>query len=285
MAPVHYIKAMGDAYRALGRSAPIVDAVDHHPYPNPERIQQGVQAGYDWPGIGIPDLTRLYQAWEDAFGGTAQPTFKSTARLILAEVGWQAAILAQHASLYVGVENNPTVDEPTQARFYRELIAYIACDPLVVRLLMFHLVDEKELGAEAGGGGWQSGMMRRDLSKREAYDSVAGAVGGGCAAGARAWSPASNVVGASARSTTVVRGKQKFSQVLFSATEGMRWTLQVKKGTKVLLSKSGSTETTARDMLAGQDIPRKIGGAKFTLIMTAAMNPSRKSLLTGTVAK
>lgn len=285
MAPVHYIKAMGDAYRALGRSAPIVDAVDHHPYPNPERIQQGVQAGYDWPGIGIPDLPRLYQAWQDAFGGTAQPTFSSTARLILAEVGWQAAILPQHAGLYVGVENNPTVDEPTQARFYRELIGYIACDPLVARLLMFHLVDEKELGAEAGGGGWQSGMMRRDLSKRDAYASVAGAVGGGCAAGARSWSPAANVVGASARSTTVVRGKQKFSQVLFSAAEGMSWTLQIKKGAKVLLSKRGSTETTARDMLAGQDIPRKIGGAKYTLIMTAAMNPARKSLLTGTVAK
>lgn len=293
MSPVHYLKAMGDAYRALGRATPILDLVDHHPYPNPERIQQGIQAGYDWPGIGVPDLPRLYQAFEDAFGGTGQPTFRTTTRSVLAEVGWQAAVLPQLAGLYVGAENNPTVDEPTQARFYRELIGFISCDPLVTRLLMFHLIDERELGAEAGGGGWQSGMMRRDLSKREAYASVAGAVGGGCAGGARSWSPATGVMGASASSTTVVRGKQKFSQVLFSAEEGMSWTLvvtkSVKKGkkttTSTVLSRSGSTDTTARDMLAGQDVPVKIGGGRFTLTMTAELNSARKTTLTGTVAK
>jgi hypothetical protein len=82
-----------------------------------------------------------------------------------------------------------------------------------------------------------------------------------------------------------VRGKQKFTQVLFSADEGMSWQLVVKSGAKTLLSKSGSTDTTARNMLAGQDVPKKIGGAKYTLTMTAATNPSRKSVLTGTVAK
>jgi hypothetical protein len=291
--PVLYIAELGKAYKALGRSTPVMDAFDFHPYPNPDRIQQGVQAGYDWPNAGMPDLPRLYQAFEDAFGGSGQPTFRSSLRMRLNEAGWQAAVPAQFGSHYVGTENNPTVDEPTQARFYRDLIGYVSCDPLVVQLLLFHLVDEKELGAEAGGGGWQSGMMRADLSKRDSYAAVASAVGSGCVGGQRSWSPASGVVGGAGRSATVVRGKQKFSQVLFSAEEGVSWTLaitkKVKKGkkttTSTLLSKSGSTDTTARDVLAGQAVPKEVGGATYTLTLTAVASPSRVTKLTGTVAR
>ena len=76
VSPVRFINAVGAAYRASGRSLPIMDNVALHPYPNVNT--DAPEKGYSWPNAGVPNLDRAQQAFWDAFNGTAQPTFKET---------------------------------------------------------------------------------------------------------------------------------------------------------------------------------------------------------------
>jgi len=58
--PVRFVRYLGQAYRASGRSAPIMDAFSFHPYPN--RNSDAPAKGYAWPNIGLVNLDRLKQA-------------------------------------------------------------------------------------------------------------------------------------------------------------------------------------------------------------------------------
>src|SRR5919205_1214542 len=78
--PVRFIHDLGVAYRASGRTRPIMDELAFHPYPNPSSADDPLFEGYQWPNAGVPNLARIKQAVWDAFAGTAQPTF--------AEAGW-----------------------------------------------------------------------------------------------------------------------------------------------------------------------------------------------------
>src|ERR671927_1973947 len=78
--PVRFIHDLGVAYRASGRTRPIMDELAFHPYPNPSSGDDPLLEGYQWPNAGVPNLARIKQAVWDAFAGTAQPTF--------AEAGW-----------------------------------------------------------------------------------------------------------------------------------------------------------------------------------------------------
>jgi hypothetical protein len=71
--PVRFLQAMGAAYRASGRTRPLMDELSVHCYPNANT--DPLLRGYAWPNIGCVNLVRLKQAVWDAFNGTAQPTF------------------------------------------------------------------------------------------------------------------------------------------------------------------------------------------------------------------
>ena len=71
--PVRFLQAMGAAYRASGRSLPLMDELSVHCYPNVNT--DSLSRGYPWPGVGCVNFDRLKQAVWDAFNGTAQPTF------------------------------------------------------------------------------------------------------------------------------------------------------------------------------------------------------------------
>lgn len=71
--PVRFLQAMGAAYRASGRSRPLMDELSVHCYPNANT--DALSRGYQWPNIGCVNFDRLKQAVWDAFNGTAQPTF------------------------------------------------------------------------------------------------------------------------------------------------------------------------------------------------------------------
>lgn len=73
--PVHFIHDVGAAYRASARKAPLMDEVGFHPYPNPNSSDDPPAKGYQWPNAGLTQLSRLQQAFWDAFHGTGQPTF------------------------------------------------------------------------------------------------------------------------------------------------------------------------------------------------------------------
>src|ERR671931_866802 len=157
--PIRFLKEVGDAYRASGRTKPIADDLSVHCYPNVNTDSPSV--GYLWPKVGCVNLDRLKQAWWDAFHGTAQPVFRESGgsgdgpfvRIFVDEVGYQARIAPDKTGLYNGRENVPLVDEATQGSYYAQLIALMACDPDVVLLNFFHAVDEHSLAA------WQSGVV------------------------------------------------------------------------------------------------------------------------------
>ncbi len=155
--PIRFLKEVGDAYRASGRTKPIADDLSVHCYPNVNTDAPSV--GYVWPKVGCVNLERFKQAWWDAFHGTAQPVFREGGdtrtgpfvRIFVDEVGYQARIAPEKAALYSGGENVPLLDETTQGTYYAQLIALMACDPDVALLNFFHAVDETNLAA------WQSG--------------------------------------------------------------------------------------------------------------------------------
>ena len=69
--PVRFLAALGAAYRASGRTEPIMDAFSFHAYPRANTDTPFV--GYEWPNAGMPNFDRVKQALWDAFNGTGQP--------------------------------------------------------------------------------------------------------------------------------------------------------------------------------------------------------------------
>src|SRR5262249_41858326 len=109
------------------------------------------------------------------------------------EFGWQVAIDGSLVGRYTGSENVPTVTEDQQAQFYNDLVRTLSCDPTVADLMVFHMIDEVDLGR------FQSGVLRVDGSARSSFASVAGAIAaaGQCAT-LHQWTHTNGVVGAAA---------------------------------------------------------------------------------------
>ena len=174
--PIRFLEEIGEAYRASGRTKPIADEVSIHCYPNLNTDAPTV--GYAWPKIGCANFDRFKQAWWDAFHGTAQPLFQEAGdtgagpyvHIYVDEVGYQAKIAPEKASLYTGAENVPAIDEATQGSYYAQLIAMMACDPNVALLNFFHAVDETSLPA------WQSGLVLPDGTRRASFATVKNAI-------------------------------------------------------------------------------------------------------------
>ncbi|MGH2972120.1 MAG: hypothetical protein ACRDNM_07310 [Gaiellaceae bacterium] len=163
-APIPFILGVGAAYRASGRTKPIMDQMSIHPYPNPNRPTDGPGIGYaNTSFFGVPNLDRVKQAVYDAFHGTAQPTTLNGLTFRIDELGWQTDTTAY--SQYYHQENVAVVSEETQASFVRQAIQrYFACDPTVTDVEWFLLVDEqtrdgRDQTGKYIGGGWQSGLL------------------------------------------------------------------------------------------------------------------------------
>lgn len=199
--PVLFIKQFAEAYKASGRQTPILDIVAHHPYPDVQDTDPP-EKGYKWPNVGVPNLDRIKQAMWDGFIGTAQPIFPDetsglltdapgkplphpsslstfaahgehavtnpmTAKFKIDEIGWQTAIIDSKKSLYTGAENVATIDEATQASFYAaRMWRYYLCDDLINEALIFHIIDEQNLG------GFQSGVEWFDHSRKASYAAL-----------------------------------------------------------------------------------------------------------------
>jgi hypothetical protein len=162
--PLVFLRDVGKAYRASGRTLPIMDQLSIHPYPNPSAPTSPPNVGYPDPNrFGIPDLARVKQAVWDAFNGTAQPTTLNGLTFRIDEVGWQTD--TSKYKQYVNPENVRVVSEQTQANDIRTMVTkYFACDPTVTDVELFLLVDEiyrngRDANGVVRGGGWQSGLM------------------------------------------------------------------------------------------------------------------------------
>ena len=153
--PTTFIADLGLAYRATGRTTPIMDAFGFHPYGDTSS-QAPTFAHPNTTTIGLADYDKLVSLLGTAFDGTAQPG--STLPILYDEYGVEAQIPAAKAALYTGTEPTTTkpTDELTQAWYYAQALALAFCQPNVEGVLLFHAFDETNLAA------WQSGVYYAD---------------------------------------------------------------------------------------------------------------------------
>ena len=164
--PTKFIRDMGAAYRASGRTLPVMDGFAFHPYCDNSSQPPRECAHPATTTIGIADYDKLVKLLGEAFDGTAQPG--SALPLLYDEFGVETTIPAAKERLYTGTE--PTtirpVDEATQARFYRDAVEMAFCQPNVRGLLLFHVVDETERP------GWQSGLYYLDGTQKASVPAM-----------------------------------------------------------------------------------------------------------------
>ena len=174
--PTAFLLDLGKAYRASGRTKPIMDALSLHPYGESPRIPPTFAHPHS-SSIGIADYGKLVALLAQAFGGTGQPG--RDLPIVWGEYGVETTIPPAKAGLYTGDEVVSTVDEATQATYYRQAIQLAACQPTVRMLLLFHVVDESHLE------GLQSGLRYADGSPKSSLDAVRNAADDAHADGCR----------------------------------------------------------------------------------------------------
>jgi hypothetical protein len=160
--PTTFIRDLGLAYRASGRTAPIMDVWDQHIYPDTSALPPSMpHAGST---IAEGDYTKLVALLGKAFDGTAQKG--STLPIFYGEFGVETAIPAAKAGAYSGTENTKVVDEATQAAYYAEAFRLAYCQPNVIGIMVFHTIDEAALGA------WQSGPYYADGTPKSSLPAI-----------------------------------------------------------------------------------------------------------------
>ena len=214
--PVWFIKDMGDAYRASGRTTPIFDVFDMHPYP-PIQDTDPFTKAFQWPQAGAANLDRIKQTLWDAFHGTGQPTpteqpggrtaqGANAARfggpqalpISLDEVGEQTVVTGHEPAYTDGPDSITPISEQQQATNHTTLMEMAACDPAVESLFFFPLIDESDVH-----NGFQSGNLFADLQPKQSYAAVKGKIAsahgacqGGVAGVAQSWQHTATVIGA-----------------------------------------------------------------------------------------
>ncbi len=198
--PVSFLEALGAWFKAYvlatGRTKPLMDGLDFHPYPIPQSqpFAQGYQVTTE---ASVSNLARIYQAFYAGFAGSPQPTIGQQAGgglpLSLNEVGIQTASTGRAG--YVGIETSATsaggvlgqyATEAYQSSWYLQMLNLVACDPNVRIVDIYHLIDEASLA------GWQSGLYYLDRTAKASaaavHDWIA-TTGGNCQGALRPWTP------------------------------------------------------------------------------------------------
>jgi hypothetical protein len=147
--PTRFIEDLGAAYRASGRSQPVMDMFSLHPYPESYSIPPTFRH-QKTDSIGMADYDKLTKLLADAFG-KAPP-------IVYGEYGIETGVPPTHAGAYTGSEPVRTVDAATQARSYIQAMRM---------LLFFHVTDESRLE------GLQSGVFYADGEPKPSLDRVA----------------------------------------------------------------------------------------------------------------
>jgi len=198
--PVKFLAALGQWFGAFAtrthRKAPLMDGLDFHPYPVPQSLP--FATGYANPNdASVTNLPRIYAAFYTAFAGTPQKTIGQQPGgglpISLNETGVQTVVPAD-SSAYTGVEVSASGaggltgkygTQAYQATWYGETLNYVACDPNVKVINIFHLIDESALE------GWQSGLYYADETPKQSAQIVASFIAGGskCLGKMMRWTP------------------------------------------------------------------------------------------------
>jgi hypothetical protein len=161
--PTTFIPDMGAAYRASGRTLPIMDAFAFHPYGD-NSSQPPDFAHPASSTVALADYGKLVGLLAKAFDGTAQPG--SQLPILYDEYGVETTIPPEKAALYTGTEIAATkpVDETTQGRYYAQALALAFCQPNVMGLLIFDFQDETALDRFQSGVYYADGTPKSDVA-------------------------------------------------------------------------------------------------------------------------
>lgn len=171
--PAGFVFGLGEAYFERGRKRPLFDTFGHNPYPqNSAEPPWVLHADSDFIGEG--DYETLLNVLETAFEGSGQPLPGTKGVSIwYVENGFQTSPPPDKRRYYRGRENDrhviPAVSSQLgaidQATQLRDAILLAYCQPAVSGYLNFGLIDEDRLG------GWQSGLLWRDGTRKPSYDT------------------------------------------------------------------------------------------------------------------
>jgi len=166
--PTVFLRDLGIAYRASGRTTPIMDGLAIHPYQD-NSSQPPTFQHPNSTTISIADYGKLVKLLGEAFDGTAQKG--STLAILYDEYCVESLIPSDHSVIYTGTEPTTThpVDEATQAKYYAQAIGIAFCQPNVDGILLFHAIDETELSA------WQSGLYYANGTPKSSLAGVGAA--------------------------------------------------------------------------------------------------------------
>ncbi|MFO7571514.1 MAG: hypothetical protein R6W48_02795 [Gaiellaceae bacterium] len=166
--PTTFIRGLGAAYRASGRTLPVMDSFAIHVYG--DHSSQPPSTPHPGTTIGVADYGKLVALLGEAFDGTAQRG--STLPVLYGEYGVESQIPAAKAPLYTGTEPATTrpVPEETQAAYYEQALALAYCQPTVQGVLLFLAQDERALET------WQSGVYYADGTPKTSLPRVTSAL-------------------------------------------------------------------------------------------------------------
>jgi hypothetical protein len=164
--PTTFIQELGTAYRASGRTQPVMDAFAIHVYADNSSVAPTVAHHPSSTSIGVADYEKLVGLLGAAFDGTGQPG--STLPILYGEYGVESDIPASKASLYTGTEPTTTkpVTEDVQAAYYRQALSLAFCQPNVIGMLLFLSRDERARAT------WQSGIHYVDGTPKSSKPAV-----------------------------------------------------------------------------------------------------------------
>ena len=163
--PTTFIRGMGTAYRASGRTKPIMDVFALHPYQTRSSIPPGQP--HTGTSLGFGDYDKLVALLGEAFDGTAQPG--SDLPIAYTEFGVQSEIPESAQAPYTNLQSplgRDAVSEETQAEYYRQAFELAACQPTVIAVYIFHLFDEADLNR------WQSGPYYADTKPKTSLPAI-----------------------------------------------------------------------------------------------------------------
>jgi hypothetical protein len=159
--PTAFVTDLVAAYKASGRTQPIMDAFDLHPYEDNSSLPPSFQHPKT-ATIAIADYTKLTGVLA-GFDGTAQ--LGSTLPIVYGEFGVETQIPPEKAPLYTGTEPATTkpVDEATQGTYYHDALALAFCQPNVKAIFVFHAFDEPPLDRYQSGVYYPDGTAKASL--------------------------------------------------------------------------------------------------------------------------
>jgi hypothetical protein len=164
--PTQFIRDLGRFYRESGRDEPVMDAFAHHPYLE----RSSIPPDFAHPSsttIALADYDKLVDLLGEAFDGTSQRG--ADLPVLYTEFGIQTRIPPSKLGVYTNRSTKAaadTVDEATQARYYRQAFELACSQETVEGLYIFHVWDEPDLL------GWQSGLYYADHTPKTSWDAL-----------------------------------------------------------------------------------------------------------------